>query len=345
MKISMKLGPERTDKSKFQGFGLKAPSSSTSSSTGVPATSLPPKGSAAAKAKAKAGGVAALFRESLDDDGPKVSAVPVWNKPTMEMVQAQRKAEALQEEDPTVFQYDEVIDDVKRDMDVEVPSQRVRTEALEQKKRTGLTLMTGSEAVRVGNKRDTKYVEKVIVAVDRRKVEQQIVEDRLLKKEQEAREGREVFVTGAFKEELHRRKKFEEELEAQDLRDARRDATKQEDSKGFADFHRTLLNGGLATSRGGEKVLERAAPRIDLPQDEEPVKKEEEEPEEDKKAIKTEDDAMETEQHGVQDVQAPVPLTAKAAKESAEKETREDKALSARERFLARKRAAAEMSA
>merc|ERR1719379_565392 len=126
-------------------------------------------------------------------------------------------------------------------MDIELPSQLVRTDALEQKKRVGLVVRPGAEAVQSGSKRQSRYAEKVINTIERRKVEQQIIEDRLLKKEQDAREGREVFVTSAFKEELKRRKKFEEELEEQDLRDQRKDATKMEDGKGFADFPRNLL--------------------------------------------------------------------------------------------------------
>jgi len=247
-----------------------------------------------------------------------------------------------------------VIDDVKRDMDIDVPSaQMVRTDALEQKKRVGLTVRPGAEAVQVGTKRDAKYIEKVMVAVERRRVEQQIVEDRLLKKDMNDRKDKEVFVTQAFKEELKRRKKFEEELEAQDARDARKEATKQEDGRGFADMYRNLLNGGMATSRGGEKVLERAAAREELEGDvkKEEVKKEEEDDDE-KDTVKMEDvKAEETDAetkaegtgHGVKDVvSAPIETAdAKKMREAAEKEQREEKAMSAKERYLARKRAAA----
>merc|ERR1712087_599944 len=104
----------------------------------------------------------------------------------------------------------------------------------------------------------------VMIAVDRRRVEQQVVEDRLLQKEKNARQDAEVFVTGAFKEELKKRKKFEEELEQQDFRDSLKAAEKMEQGRGFADMYRNLLNGGLATSRGGEKVREQAPARIEL---------------------------------------------------------------------------------
>lgn len=355
----MKLGPERTQQGKFQGFGLKpaagaAPGSSASSSSRAP-TAPATRGSAASRAKAAQGGITSLFRESLEDDeadgGKKVRGLPTWSKPTAEAVQAQRQAEVLQAADPSVFQYDEVIEDVKRDMDIDPgPMQQLRTDALEQKKRVGLTVRRGAEAVQAGSKRDAKYIEKVIVAVERRKVEQQIVEDRLLKKEQNERKDKEVFVTEAFKEELKRRKKFEEELEAQDVRDARKEASKQEDGRGFADMYRNLLNGGMASSRGGEKVLERAAPREEL--EESGAKKEEEDEEkikmEDVKAEDTEADGQaQAGELGVKDVEAapieaPVETQeAKKAREAAEKEQREEKAMSAKERYLARKRAAA----
>lgn len=350
MKINMKIAPQQTDRSKFQGFGMKVSGTSASSSSTGMMGGGSARGPAAAKAKAAAGGITSLFRESLDDDDAKKKkdSAPCWSKPTLEAVHAERHAAELQAADPSVFQYDEVIDDVKRDMDVEPPSaQQVRTDVLTQKKRVGLVLLPGAENCMAGRKREAKYIEKVIVATDRRRAEQQIVEDRLLKKEQDAREGREVFVTGAFKEELKRRKKFEDELEQQELRDQRRDATKQEDGKGFADFHRTMLNGGLATSRGGEKLKEQAPAREDLEM-EDAVKKEEEADEDEKKDAKAEiaqkEESEDAQGHGVQDVEGPSEGS-KAAKAMAEQEERAEKAMSAKERFLARKKAAAEAAA
>lgn len=364
MQFSMQIGPKKTDTSKFQGFGMKmktAPeqtdtskfsgfsmkAASSSSAPGRPQTSGVIKGTAAAKAKAATGGMSSLFRESMEDEGKqnKVAGLPMWSKPTMEAVKAQKEADLLQIMDPTVFQYDEVIDDEKVSAGIELPSQNVRTDVMVQKKKVGLVLPVGVEACRTGTKREAKYIEKVITTIDRRKVEQQIVEDRLLKKEQDAREGREVFVTEAFKDELKRRKKFEDELEAQEERDQRRDAAKQENGLGFADFHRQMLNNGLSSGRGIAKVEERLS--VDeLAASEDPVKKEakEEETDElDEKAIKSEDAEAPTEQHGVQDVQAPsaTPGT-KAAVKLADQEQRAEKAMSAKERFLARKRAAEE---
>jgi len=348
--MKMKTAPQQTDTSKFGGFSMKTASSS--SAPGRPQGSGVIKGTAAAKAKAASGGMSSLFRDSMEDEGKqnKVAGLPMWSKPTMEAVKAQKEADLIQMMDPTAFQYDEVIDDEKEAVGIELPSQNVRTDVMVQKKKVGLVLREGVEACRTGNKRPAQYIEKVINTIDRRKVEQQIVEDRLLKKEQDSREGREVFVTEAFKDELKRRKKFEEELEAQEARDERRDAAKQENGLGFADFHRQMLNGGLSSGRGTAKVVVEKLSVDELAAGEDAVKKEakEEEADEemDEKAVKSEDAEAPTEQHGVLDVQAPsaTPGT-KAADKLAETEQRAEKAMSAKERFLARKKAAEEAAA
>lgn len=259
-------------------------------------------------------------------------------------------------QDPSVFQYDEVIDEIKQERQEESGLQVVRTDVLTQKKRVGLTVPKGAEEVRAGAKRQAKYIENVMVATDRRKVEQQIIEDRLLKKEKNARKDCEVFVTEAFKEELKRREKFVEELEAQEMRDNLKAAEKQENGTGFADMYRNLLNGGLASGRGGEKVKERAAPRSELVKKElkEEVKEELEESAKDEASYKSERLKEEIEEGGVGVLKAGVQDVAdaeeaepgsKKARLAEEKVERVEKAMSARERFLARKRATAEAAA
>ncbi|CAJ1420399.1 unnamed protein product [Effrenium voratum] len=160
-------------------------------------------------------------------DREKKSSLPSWSKITPEAAQAQRQAEKLMAEDPSVFQYDEILDDMKEELGVEGISDKIRADPLQQKKRVGLHVPEGAELVKTGTKRSAKYVEKVKIATDRRRVEQQIVEDRLLKKEKEARQDCEVFVTEGFKDELKRRKKFEDELEEQEERDQKHAAREQ----------------------------------------------------------------------------------------------------------------------
>lgn len=321
--------PKKTDLKGFKGFGFGSAKPGAAGGAGVARTPKP-------QAKAT-GGVAALFAESMDrEEKEKKSTLPSWSKMTPEAAQAQKHAEAMMSEDPTVFQYDEVLDDIKEELGVESAADKIRADGLQQKKRVGLHVPDGADAVKTGIKRSAKYVDKVKIATDRRRVEQQIVEDRLLKKEKEARKDSEVFVTEAFKEELKRRKKFEEELEAQEEMDQRKAAEKQEHGAGFASMYRNLLNGGLASSRGGEKVREMKPAREDLEEEAPKMEVKDEEDEKIKEELallveKTEvKEEASTDQPGVQDVAA-------APKEEA-KEKREEKALSAKERYLLRKK-------
>ncbi|CAE8706614.1 unnamed protein product, partial [Polarella glacialis] len=230
---------------------------------------------------------------------------------------------------------------------MEVGSSMIRTDTALQKKKVGLTVRDNCE-VGTGTKRTAKYIEKVLVATDRRKVEQQVIEDRLLKKEKEARKDCEVFVTEGFKDELKKRKKFEDELEEQEERDKRMSAEKQENGLGFASMYRNLLNGGLASSRGGAKAKDVNPAREELAGDIKAEVKEEvkDEPEDEKMDEKMQEDVKqevkeETEGdgpgHGVTDVQAETPAEKELKKEEV-KVVREEKAMSAKERFLARKK-------
>jgi len=306
--------------------------------------------------------VAALFAESLEEVGGKSAAsssLPSWGRETVEAKQAKRRAEEMLAVDPTVFQYDEVIDDIKAESGLENTSSQIHADGLTQKKRVGLVVRAGSDAVATGNKRAAKYTEKVMVAVDRRRVEQQMVEDRALKKEKNARKDAEVFVTPGFVEELKRRKKFEDELEAQEAKDEARAAEKQENGAGFANMYRNLLNGGLATSRGGEKIKEQAPAYENLDAKEEKLEalaklEAKEEVKEEVAKDEPGEDGDDKREFGVLDAaeQAAAEESAEDAakrrkrekeqQQQAEQEQRQEKALSAKERYLARKRAAAQ---
>merc|ERR1719253_1146432 len=180
-----------------------------------------------------------------------------------------------------------------------------------------------------------------MLATDRRKVEQQIIEDKLLRKEKDARKDCEVFVTEAFKEELKRRKKFEDDMEMQDVRDSIMAAEKQENGLGFAGMYRNLLNSGLASGRGGEKQKEIVPAKMDLEEvkDEDPFKTEADIKREQEEKVKAEEGASSG--HGVVDVKAEAEAAPektaeekaaeKATEEAAEKEQREGKAMSAKE--------------
>merc|ERR1711972_761131 len=99
--------------------------------------------------------------------------------------------------------------------------------------------------------------------------------------------------------------------EQQDFKDSLKAAEKMEQGRGFADMYRNLLNGGLATSRGGEKVREQAPARIELDKTE-PEEKKEEEVKEEKVEVKEE---VEQAEPGVVDAKAePEADDARAAK-------------------------------
>lgn len=344
----MQSGPQKTDTSKFKGlsFGLGKPVAGTTpgaKAKPAPGLNVFAGGGASKSTPASTSKVASLFQASMDDEsaGGSRSSLPNWSKPTAEAIKAQRHAEVMMASDPTVFQYDEILDDMKEENGQE-KVQAVRTDVLLQKKRVGLTVTAGADDVKNGSKRPAKYIEQVLIATDRRRVEQQVIEDRLLKKEKEARKDCEVFVTEAFKEELKKRKKFEDELEQQDMKDKFRAADKQENGLGFAEMYRNLLNGGLASSRGGEKVKELALARVELPKEE--VKDEVKEEDVDEAKLKTklegvkDEDMTEGPSLGVQDVSAPASASEKAQKAAEEHGQRVEKAMSAKERFLMRKK-------
>jgi len=338
------MGPDRTDRSKFSGFGMKIGSGNPGSSVGTPGGLQLPK-RAGAKPGKPASSVSAMFMESMDRDDEAASKPvgPSWGKLTPEAMQAQRKALELQAADPSVFQYDEVIDSAPQGDDS--TAQKVRADVFEQKKRVGLS--------NAGTKRklEAKYIQNVITATDRRKVEQQIVEDKLLQKDKDRNKDCQVFMTEAYKEEMKRRKKFEEELEAQELRDQMNAAEKQEHGRGFANFHSNMLKNGLASSRGKETVNELAPAREEVKKEEDDDKKDVKEEEKDEVDVKMEEadgestadrgakaeakleDESQQLSHGVADVQTSSSLGAQ------NEEHRAEKTMSARERFLARKAA------
>lgn len=348
----MKLGPEKTGA--FKGgfsFGAAKAKAKAGPGAGFSFGAAKPKAAAAAS-----GGVPALFQQSMDEeeDDPtkkRGKAPPSWATKTEQSKKAERLAAELVAEDPTVFQYDEVIDDVREEQGLEAMNQQVRTDVLTQKKRVGLCVPEGAEKVATGSSRQAKYIEKVMLATDRRKVEQQIVEDKLLRKEKDARKDCEVFVTEAFKEELKRRKKFEDDMEMQDVKDRLGSAENQQNGLGFAGMYRNLLNSGLASGRGGEKHKEIVPAKMDLEEVEEvdPFKTEADVKREQEEKVKAEEEASSG--HGVVDVkteEAAAPektaeekAAEKAAEEAADKEQREGKAMSAKERYLLRKRAVA----
>ena len=124
------------------------------------------------------------------------------------------------DEDPTIYQYDEVFDDIKR---VEEESK-----AITKKNKT------------------SKYIANLLKTADRRKREQEHRIERMVQKEREA-EGemfadKESFVTSAYRAKLEEFAKMEEDEKNMERLEAIGDVTKQQDMSGFYRhlYHQTV---------------------------------------------------------------------------------------------------------
>ncbi|XP_011871379.1 PREDICTED: nuclear speckle splicing regulatory protein 1 [Vollenhovia emeryi] len=115
------------------------------------------------------------------------------------------------DEDPTIYQYDEVYDDLER----------------------GKGQSDGASK----QKEKSKYIQRLLKTAERRKKEQEHRIERMVQKEREA-EGemyadKESFVTSAYRAKLEEFKKMEEEEAKMNRLEAIGDVTKQQDMSGF----------------------------------------------------------------------------------------------------------------
>lgn len=115
------------------------------------------------------------------------------------------------DEDPTIYQYDEVYDDLER--------------------------TDQSDSASKQKEKKSKYIQKLLKTAERRKKEQEHRIERMVQKEREA-EGeiyadKESFVTSAYRAKLEEFKKMEEEDAKMDRLEAIGDVTKQQDMSGF----------------------------------------------------------------------------------------------------------------
>jgi len=116
------------------------------------------------------------------------------------------------DEDPTIYQYDEIYDDMER----------------------GKGQLDGANKQK---EKKSKYIQKLLKTAERRKKEQEHRIERMVQKEREA-EGemyadKESFVTSAYRAKLEEFKKMEEEEAKMNRLEAIGDVTKQEDISGF----------------------------------------------------------------------------------------------------------------
>ncbi|XP_043255825.1 nuclear speckle splicing regulatory protein 1 isoform X1 [Colletes gigas] len=161
----------------------------------------------------KASNIFADDNESDEEDAPD------WIKKVLKAEEAKNKIkkqtrlnmQKALKENPTIYQYDEVYDDMER----------TKSQIKETK----------------DEKKKPKYIENLLKAAERRKREQEHRIERMVQKEREA-EGalfadKESFVTSAYRAKLEEFKKLEEEESRMDRLEAIGDVRKQQDMSGF----------------------------------------------------------------------------------------------------------------
>ena len=152
-------------------------------------------------------------------------------------------------EDPTIFQYDEVYDDMEKTKD------QSKTAKDEKKK--------------------PRYIQNLLKAAERRKKEEEYRIERMVQKEREA-EGtmyadKESFVTSAYRAKLEEFKKMEEEENKMDRLEAIGDVRKQQDISGF---YRHLYEQTIQSSEKSETKNNTDDYKTDLGNNSENVNKE-----------------------------------------------------------------------
>ncbi|XP_017781438.1 PREDICTED: nuclear speckle splicing regulatory protein 1 [Nicrophorus vespilloides] len=177
----------------------------------------------------------AIFEEDSDSDGG--SAKPTGLKKPLKRQDRVVQEKAL-EEDPTVFQYDELYDD----MDKKRNETKLANKDVDKK---------------------PKYIKKLLIAAERRKLENERRIERQVQKEREE-EGdefrdKEAFVTASYKKKLEEMKELEEKEAREAYLESIGDCTKQID--GLDGFYRHLysqVNDGKKEEEDGQKDVEDA---------------------------------------------------------------------------------------
>mmetsp|Transcript_48945 Transcript_48945/g.106551 ORF Transcript_48945/g.106551 Transcript_48945/m.106551 type:complete len:343 (+) Transcript_48945:26-1054(+) len=229
MAFSMKMQPKGPKPGSFGGFKMAVQNK------------VPAKPKAVAKAPAP---VVSLFAESMekeDETADRQKKIGMFQTVQIEAKskQAELQAAALIAEDPTVFQYDEVIE-VQDDT-------RATRHALPQE-RAGV-----SQAKAAPKRQQSRYVETIKARRELREKEHDLWYEKRIQREREDQErthgkAAEVFVTSAYKEHLAENKSFAKLLEERDAVDAQNAVENKLGFSAMAGFHRNLLDRGMASS-------------------------------------------------------------------------------------------------
>lgn len=173
------------------------------------------------------------FQDDEEDDVEGEIARQASKKKSHRDVEQQHK-EAL-EQDPSVFDYDGVYDEMKSK--TARPLQEDRT------------------------KREPKYIGKLIEKAKIRQQEQEIVYERQLAKERSKEDhlyaDKDKFVTAAYKKKLAEQAKWLEEERLRELREEANDVTKKSD---MSDFYRNLLKKNVAFGANSDKTEVKVTP-------------------------------------------------------------------------------------
>lgn len=196
-----------------------------------PTTSLAPSVFAAAPSRRLA-----AFASDSEDDSDNASGGPNSGPPKVNLALGQlqqrqiRKAqEAALSADPTIYQYDELYDDIKEQRDV--------------------------QKVRKPEDKKPKYIERLLVSAETRKkeyerrIERQVQKERELEGEEFA--DKESFVTASYRAKLEEMKAAEEVEKRDEYLESIGDVTKQRDLGGF---YRHLYEQKMGSDGGREEI-------------------------------------------------------------------------------------------
>lgn len=148
--------------------------------------------------------------------------------------QTQIEIEKALTEDPSVFEYDSIYDDMEKE--------KVKAEIAKKSK---------SES------KEPKYIVGIMKAAAKRQMEYEKIQERKIQKEREE-EGdlwadKEVFVTAAYRQRIEERERLEAEERNQDAVEALLDVRKQKDLSGFYSNLLKMKTGELVVEEEGEK--------------------------------------------------------------------------------------------
>eukprot|EP00923_Selenidium_pygospionis_P020417 GHVN01035284.1.p3 GENE.GHVN01035284.1~~GHVN01035284.1.p3 ORF type:complete len:354 (-),score=64.38 GHVN01035284.1:6167-7228(-) len=187
-----------------------------------------------------------IFQNPENASGSDTSDSDTEEKPNLNKVSLidTLKLQSILAETPDAFKYDELITDTERPGDAHKVSEADDADegsyARERETPIHGLVLTKRATENQANRPASRYIQNLKKTSQVREIEQEIVQNRVLKKEREREkfEPAEVFVTSSYRKVLEARCATEEALRKQDEIDERNDVTKQSN---LTAFHRVLL--------------------------------------------------------------------------------------------------------